>query len=349
MVRQLKLPDNKWAREIILFTILFILTILNDRQDFIDPHEFRDGFFIFLMLYVHIQFQRFLVLPFLIKRKHSLYIILALVTILIFATGAYFIDRRLSTVGWYDDDMQSHRQLFLYYFFGCLFSLPILLLVFFVFEFYRQQKTDSDNKILMKDMELNLLRTQLNPHFLFNSLNNLYGISLEKPMEVPDKIMQMSRIMRYQLELSKRKYVSLKEDIDFIKDYVAMEADRVSERCQVYIQCLKPDENLHLYKIAPMILVCFVENAFKHYQIEEGQSKGYINIYMSLEKDVLKIRIANSYLRQEKKSSTQVGLLNVRKRLEILYPERHVLSLSFKDGNYAADLEMELSDTASFT
>jgi len=317
--------------------------VLNDRESLINPHEFRDGFFIFFILYLHIQFQRFLILPFFVSKRYFLSSVMALLTVFSFGTAAYFIDSWLATVGWYDEQVINHQQLYLYYVLCCLVCLIILLFVFFIVGYYRQQRKDIDNQILMKDMELNLLRSQLNPHFLFNTLNNLYGISLEKPAEVPEKIMHMSRIMRYQLELSKKKYVSLQEDLDFITDYVAMESDRVSERCEVTMRTIPIATELQKYRIAPMILISFVENAFKHYDIPPGVKKGAIHINFSLEDTMLKLNIYNSACgNNANPNSTKVGIANTKKRLTILYPKTHQLAIDHQELSYELNFSLEL-------
>lgn len=339
MVRFAKIVENKWAREIFLFTLLFMITVLNDREGFVNSHALKDGFFVFLILYVHVQFQRFLITPFLIERRYLLYLTLAVGTIFLFATIAFFLDMVIHTVGWYDH--ADHQKLFLYYMACCALSLPMLLLVFFIINFYKQQRIEADNQILLKDMELSLLRSQLNPHFLFNSLNGLYGVSLERPAEVSDKIMQMAQIMRYQLELTKKKYVSLKEDIGFITDYVEMEADRVSESCTVTFVKERGDNDPEHYRIAPLILICFVENAFKHYSAENG--KGFIDIYIELEESVLVIKISNSCTdRNDNPFSTHVGLKNTRKRLDILYPGKYGLNYFKENGRFEVFLRLQL-------
>lgn len=343
MRRLLKLIENKWLREIILFTLLFIITILNDREGFVNPHELRDGFFIFLILYLHVQFQRFLILPYLIAKRYLIYGLLTLSTVFFFAVSAYFIDSWMSSVGWYDEETLNHGQLFLYYILCCSLSLPILLFVFFTVGYYKQQKLEADHQLLLKDMELSLLRTQLNPHFLFNSLNNLYGISLEKPAEVSEKIMQMSQIMRYQLELSKKEYVSLKEDLDFISDYIGLESDRVTERCVVVFQLNIKAAELAKYRIAPMILISFIENAFKHFSNDQGADKGYIHIDVGLKGAFLDLWIRNSAVKDRVNvQSTKIGLINTRKRLEILYPGKFSLNIAEESFHYALHLQLKL-------
>lgn len=309
----------------------------------IRPHEFRDGFFIFFILYIHLQFQRFLILPYFIAHRYALYSVLSLATVCLFGTLAYLIDSWLSTVGWYDEAVVKHSQLYLYYVLCCLVSLIILLFIFFIVEYYKQQNRDTDNQILLKEMEMNLLRSQLNPHFLFNSLNNLYGISLEKPEEVPEKIMHMASIMRYYLELSGRKYVSLQEDLNFIRDYITIEADRVTERCTVKLSCMPEDSALQSYTIAPMILICFVENAFKHYVAPVPGAKGFIQIEFRMEESVLQLRIRNSSAPNSTHlTSTKVGIANTKKRLNILYPGKHLLRIVDEESFYEVQLNINM-------
>lgn len=340
MIRLEKLIENKWLREFILFTLLLTITIINDREGFISPHKLRDGFFIFVMLYAHVQVQRFLILPFLISKRYFLYGLLAITVVLLFSLAADFIDLIMTDVGWYDDFDENNIELFTYYFLSFLATLPLLLLVFFVISYYRQQKTENEHQILLKDMELRLLRTQLNPHFLFNNLNNLYGISLEKPEQVSDKIMQMSQIMRYQLELSKEKYVSLKDDLDFIGRYIDLESDRFAEDHIVSFKQETHSADLSAFRIAPLILISFVENAFKHYSPEKGGG-GFIKIDIEFLHQKLILKISNSFDdRMPNPASMGFGLINTKKRLDLLYPDRYQLTYGTHGGHYELFFEL---------
>ncbi|WP_316734700.1 sensor histidine kinase [Pedobacter aquatilis] len=347
MLKLLKHLENKWVREIILFVILLILTTLNDREDLIHLHELRDGFFVFIILYIHLQFQRFWLLPFLVKGKNFIYWPLAIGLALVFSILAYQIDRWLAVVGWYDEFNGNHGQLFLYYLACCLLSLPILLLAFFIVAFYRQQRTETENQLILKEMEMKLLRNQLDPHFLFNSLNNLYGLSLEKPAEVPERIMQMSQIIRYHLELSKQPQVSLNDDLNFIDHYIAIETSRIAHKVRIdYKKNIEVTERAIFYSIAPMILITFVENAFKHIGYPPSNLHGEILIQVGLTDSILTFSVTNSTDKQffNPKKSTKVGLKNTKKRLNLLYPKHHNLEIVKRHNSFFIELILKLEE-----
>ncbi|WP_316833244.1 histidine kinase [Pedobacter aquatilis] len=338
-----RLIENKWYREALLFVLLCLITIINDRTGFVDMGEMANGLFVFITLYIHLQIQRFFILPFLVSRHYLLYAILVFATIILFSFSAYYLDSWLSKVGWYDDFEGKHWELWFYYFFCCLLCIPALLLVFYIVGYYRKEQQDGANKMLLKEMELELLKAQLNPHFLFNSMNNLYGISLEKPDEVPDRILQLSGIMRYQLELSGLKKVTLGQDLAFIEDYIAIEKERLHERCDVSYNCSINSLAKESLNIAPMILITFIENCFKHVELVKINRIPSISIDISFQNNQILLSAVNSSLIEESNNgSTKTGLINVRRRLNILYPDSHRLKIEHDGGFFKVMLRIQL-------
>ena len=123
------------------------------------------------------------------------------------------------------------------------------------------RRENDEKEKLQKEMELNYLKEQVNPHFLFNSLNSIYSLSRQQSSETPDVVMQLSELMRYQLESSKKDTVLLKKELEFIENYLLLEEKRLSERCTIEFSI---DGDVMGLKIAPMLLIPFVENAIKH-------------------------------------------------------------------------------------
>lgn len=342
MKKRFAFLENKWVREILLFLVLFIIAIINDREDIVSPHELKDSIFVFIVLYVHLQVQRFLVLPYLLSKKYWVYGVVALVVILVFSFVAYLLDSWLVGVGWYDEFPGNHGLLFVYYLLSFLLSVAALLLVFFIIAFYKQEKRALDQRLALQDMELKLLRTQLEPHFLFNSLNNLYGISLEKPEQVPDRIMQISQILRYHLEQSKKRYIALEEDLEFLSYFIANETDRLGDRCKVLFKN-NIDSSLYLsdYRIAPMILMGFVENTFKHVGLSKDSTQGFIAIEIGLNKGVLLLKTKNSIKRSKQHvESTKIGLNASIQILNLLYEGDYTLEIKETDTYYESSVSI---------
>lgn len=189
--------------------------------------------------------------------------------------------------------------------------------------------------------ELNLLKSQINPHFFFNTLNSLYALSLEKSDKLPSTILKLSELMRYALESSKQKEVLLTNEIKFIENYIDLERIRLEENVNINFYI---NGNVGEKIIAPMLLITFVENAFKH-GLSNAVGKGFLNINLKINDNFLKFVVANSREKIEdefKPKGTKTGLENVRKRLEYIYPRKHKLNISETENEYCVSLIINL-------
>lgn len=193
-----------------------------------------------------------------------------------------------------------------------------------------------ENKQL--ETELKLLKGQINPHFLFNTLNNLYGLILEKENEnAAEIVLKLSGLMRYLLESSRQNSVWLKEEIQFIEDYIALEKLRLSSLFSITF-----DKDLERkdIKIIPMILIPMVENVFKHSTTSRENSFAYFKI--SCRENVLLFSSENSVSELQSNDSTKFGLNNLEKRLSLAYPNCYKLNTSQVDSKFYAELKIEL-------
>ncbi len=176
--------------------------------------------------------------------------------------------------------------------------------------------------------ELNALKTQLHPHFLFNSLNNIYSLSLDKSEKTPEVVLGISNILRYSLYECTAQLVSLKRDIEILHDYIKLEKIRYEERLELNIFICNNTGNL---QIAPLLMLPLIENAFKH-GIASTIDTPWINIQLHIQDNNLTLNISNSKADMNNDPNNpagKIGIENVRKRLELLYPGRH--SLNFFD------------------
>ncbi|MBN1272843.1 MAG: histidine kinase [Candidatus Aminicenantes bacterium] len=189
--------------------------------------------------------------------------------------------------------------------------------------------------------ELALLKSQIHPHFFFNTLNSLYSLSLEQSQQVPNVIIELSDLMRYVLESSNKKRVPLKDEVQFIKSYISLETLRLPESADIQIS-VKGDLNSH--SIAPMLLIPFVDNSFKH-GLSSSIEDGYIHVEITMEKKHLYFRIENSKPQNEISKSKErpgVGLENVKRRILLLYPHKHELNISDSPNNFCVELKLTL-------
>lgn len=190
-----------------------------------------------------------------------------------------------------------------------------------------------ENKFLqaqlkLKEQELLYLKLQVHPHFLFNTLNTLYGHALQKSEEAPDMILKLSNLLDYLLYQADKPLVSLGSEIEHIQDYIALEQMRFRNNLLVAFDLPPNTENID---IPPMLLIPFVENSFKHGQPVEGKLR--ISISLQADKEKLNFFIMNS-VKADTTPETQngLGLKNLKKRLQLLYPDRHSFSAE-KTGN----------------
>lgn len=193
------------------------------------------------------------------------------------------------------------------------------------------------NKILqtqlqIKDQELRFLKMQIHPHFLFNSLNTIYGFALKKKDEAPEMILKLSNLLDYILYQIEKPQVLLMDEINHLLDYVSLEKMRFHDTLEVKTNI---DVSNNSIQIAPMLLIPFVENAFKHGDIINGSLKVSINI--KTEGDQLFFEIENTSIK-ENKVNKGIGLENIEKRLEMIYGNTYLLETNQSDTSFKVKL-----------
>jgi two-component system, LytTR family, sensor kinase len=196
---------------------------------------------------------------------------------------------------------------------------------------------------VIKESELQFLKSQINPHFLFNNLNNLYSYALEGSSKTPDIILELSGLLRYMLYECKEKYVPLSKELSQIGNFINLNELQIEDRGNV---SLKINSINGSYNIAPLILIVFIENAFKHSQSSQSDK---ININVEIDCDdngQLHFQCSNNYkaLSNTDKLDKGIGLTNVKKRLNLIYPNRHKLNIKSDDTQYEVSLQIDLSD-----
>lgn len=189
--------------------------------------------------------------------------------------------------------------------------------------------------------ELNLLKSQVNPHFLFNSLNSIYSLILGDSDMAGEAVMKLSDLMRYLLESSQKRKVLVQHEFDFLKNYIDLEKIRLGEKALVNASF---EGDLSGKIISPLLLITFVENCFKH-GISVNLDENKIVISVKLNKSTLLLQTSNNVAPVRinpavKKSGT--GIENVRKRLELLYPGRHQLDIINEENKFIVTLVIEI-------
>ena len=212
--------------------------------------------------------------------------------------------------------------------------------------FYMQQekneleKTQIKTELKLKEAELKLLKAQIHPHFLFNTLNNLYGLTIEKSDEAPHLVLRLSDILDYILYRCNEKSVLLENELENLKNYIEIEKIRYSEKLQLEANFPSTTNQL---KIAPLILLPFLENAFKH-GVSNNPGNASIHLSIKLIEQSLFFKIENSKnsLKVVNEYSKGIGLQNVKKRLELIYPGKHILKINEKEATFSVTLTLDL-------
>ena len=201
---------------------------------------------------------------------------------------------------------------------------------------------DLKNKILqtqlqLKKQELSMLKMQIHPHFLFNSLNTIYGFALKKGDETPEMILKLSNLLDYILYQIEKPTVSLENEVNHLEDYISLEKLRFHDTLEVNF--IKADDISEMY-IAPMLLIPFVENSFKHGAIIDGCLA--IMIAVKRNSEMLFFEVENSVL-EKTNDSTGIGLENIKKRLEMLYPNAYTLEINKTDKLFKVQLAININ------
>lgn len=331
--------ENKWSQEIFILVFSFVLFTLNDWILIKTLDSFFKGLVYFFILYAHAQVNRFFLLPFLLKKHQPwLYIFLSIASLLVFSVVLYYVSNELIYKNCFLLKTQSHKS---YPFqVGALAGTLVCILgCFQILQHYREEKIKSSEILLSNQMQLNALKAQLNPHFLFNTFNTLYGISLQYPERTSDMIMQVSQLMRYQVENNDKEYVPLEEEVSFLSNYIELEKERVGYRCEIIFD-FDVEEN-QAYKIAPMLLITFIENAFKHGACTIENC--FVNIKIEVANNLLMMKVKNSIPKKKKEIvSTKIGIQNTKERLGIMYPKKHKLEINSTDAAFTVNLEIQL-------
>ncbi|GAB2780115.1 hypothetical protein GCM10027275_24560 [Rhabdobacter roseus] len=217
-----------------------------------------------------------------------------------------------------------------------LFSPTVLLLLF---QFYRDQQRLSEINEQKKTAELTALKHQLNPHCLFNTLNNVYALAVKKSDKTPEVISKLSDILDYVLYRCNEDYVPLGKEVELIENYLTLEKIRYGKRVAI---TFNPSYGQDV-RIAPLLLLTFVENAFKH-GVSQEINQARIDIKLHAHKNTIAFSINNTIpadAAQDREAKPAIGLINVRKQLELLYPNAHQLQLDEAMDAYRVTLELK--------
>lgn len=217
----------------------------------------------------------------------------------------------------------------------CGLAVSVKLLKKWYYESNRSRKIEKEKLA----MELDMLKAQVHPHFLFNTLNNLYALTLLKSDRAPLAVSHLADLLRYMLYECNESEVWLKKELDVLKKYMELEKLRYGDRIDVSFSATG---DLHRLKIAPLILLPFVENSFKH-GVSEQLEKCWVNLHLHADGGNFTLNLSNSRnTAPVKESAGGIGLQNIRKRLDLMYPGGYTMTVNQEEEMYAVKLQLQL-------
>lgn len=278
------------------------------------------------------------------KRKVSIYLLTILVIFIIILTLNFLFDISIAEELRTSTHSRHNRSpgffsRFIPTLFTFLLAFGVSSSIKMIVEYLKKQKREQDLEHEKLNSELAFLKSQINPHFLFNTLNNVYGLATIGSPNTGQAILKLSDLMRYMLEETQTGRVPLDREIAYINNYIELQKLRIPEHVEVNVLM---EGDFSSCSIEPLLLIPFIENAFKHGVSYNERS--FIQIIIKLDRNTLVLTVKNSIpsIRSERDSISGIGLKNVIKRVELLYFQQHHLKVKSTDNEYQIDLSIDL-------
>ncbi len=304
-------------------------------------HQVKESEIAFFLNYViAAYFISYYLLPKFFYRKKAILFSLSVVAVLALVI---YIEEGVIEKIYFPYTRGSHFPGILFNLTNCLPVITILTGFKFGWDALIKQRELESLQNTVQESELMYLKSQINPHFLFNNLNNLYAYALENSPKTPEIILELSAVLRYILYECREDYVPLVKETNHLDDFIKLSKLQIEDRGEV---TFTSDIKSSGFKIAPLILPVFVENAFKHSSSSLSENAS-IDISLSVsEEGILKFSCINSFseLSNTDSLSKGIGLENVKRRLDLLYPGLYKLDVDATEDTYAVTLEIKLKE-----
>lgn len=321
--------------QIVLHALVFVFYSMERNQTSIPTYKFA----FFLNYAVAAFFINYFLLPrFYFQKKTIPFFILVVVTLI----GIIFIEEFILEKIFFTGGRANTFGGVLLTLSQVLPTIAMLSGFKFAWDALGKQREVDALKTAVKESELQFLKSQINPHFLFNNLNNLYSYAIEQSPKTPEIILELSGVLRYMLYECQEDYVALPKEVEQLENFINLSEMQIEERGTVNFS----SQNIQLgYEIAPLILVVFIENAFKHSTASQADNISIdVNLKL-LDGGRLEFVCENSFQPQSNTESLShgIGLENVKKRLELIYPNAHELNIQNNNNVYKVRLTIDLS------
>jgi len=329
----------------LMMPVIFSPDFMNEERPLFSVPPFQRDFFSYILLLLFFYLNFFVLVPkFYFTKQYTLFILFVLASFIFIAIVPDFIfsqeafrprQQHGPPPGFFRPP--PHRFPFLREIYHHLFPFLIVLALSLLLRIYSRWKQAEQEKAVAK---LSYLKAQINPHFLFNTLNTIYSLAIKNSPDTAEAVLKLSGMMRYVLTEANNNYVSLEKEINYIGDYVELQKMRVKNSVKLNYQVSGDTIGK---KIAPILLIPFIENAFKYGVNPEEES--VIDINITLAGEVLSLHVKNRKvsLSQIQEPRSGLGIDNTRLRLQLLYPAAHKLDIIETEQDFSVQLTLTLS------
>ena len=326
---------------IFLFPYFFFMQKDNTDMGLILEHQLVVVSSLLLVFYVN---YFVLIERFLFKKKTGRYFVYNLFLVLAVGMSVHIWSRFYAPKPPQHDIWKNPTLINIFFILRDIFSLVLTvglsIAVKMTGKWYKSESERQDVENQKNIAELSNLRQQMNPHFLFNTLNNIYALIEISPQKAQLVVLELSKLLRYVLYENTGNFVSLEKELTFIRNYIELMRIRIAEEnCKIDVEIEVPDETLDK-QVAPMLFISLVENAFKHGISHSQKSFIQVNIFQENNERLI-CRISNSYFpkNENDRSGSGIGLDNLRRRLELIYHDQYSLKIDLRDEKvYVAEL-----------
>lgn len=317
---------KKHSTQILVHILFWMLFIFVSLFMFSEYYWKENPFLQYLSILVVIVYANNLfLLPFFVKNKWYLLYTLVFALISFYATQVYcYVFAQCGC---------SIRKCLSDYLWQTITPLIFFSFIWIFFRYITQQEEVKKIEQERTEMELKFLKSQINPHVLFNNLNTIYSYSIEKPNETPDLILKLSDNLKHVLYESNTSVVSLEKELHFIDNYIEFQRIR-TQGVKTISYNTAVDKNG--YKIAPLLLITVIENAFKH-----SSANSIIDLQIQVKEDILTCVCSNHFKESSNQNTDAIGLQNLQKRLDLLYLNKHELKIE-KTDKFSVTLKLNL-------
>jgi len=334
-----------WHSFFWICSILFFVFIAHSNGRYSVQHEMI-FWGLFGVINISLFYLNFLLLIplFFNKKQYWLYILSVFIAIFIYGVGKYGVGLV------FEKDILIHMRpkgrpeatTFVPYFISTLFSSLVFLFLSFVLklsvDWILNERIQRDLENQRLSAELAFLKSQINPHFLFNSLNSIYSLAYQKSDTTPEAILKLSEIMRYMLYECNDNKVDLTKELQYLQNFIDLQKIRFGNKA--YID-FKIEGKVTNQKIVPLLLIAFIENAFK-YGINPNFDDCIVEITLQVTDTGIRLYVFNKKVQDSLMESTGIGINNTSERLKHLYPEKHILQISENKETYSVTLSIQL-------